>query len=972
LHNELTLESNDSDRIFVVFFHTSLDMPISIGSMKVSELTPQILSDEFIRVSQSKRLLRIDNNLEIRCHIAEVPTGGVLEKNLNTFKDRRSVITLKNRDNLCALRAFIIGKYICDGISRIDNYTRSNNRQVTSEISQTCKILAIEDKSLGLAELEKIELYYKNYQLTVYDKTCMINGKKSIPIYQGVVSVDKKFIYLLLLDNHYYVIRSPAKFFRSSNFCDYCKHPYEKKSFHNCTFICYACKLTSCKVNTYKFIKCDKCDILCNGSDCLNNHKNIICIPKKNCEICLGPKKFNHICDGDFKYCNNCRVQVDFDHKCFIVAETIKKQVINGYLFFDYETSQESGKHVPNLVICHVYDSNFVLKTKKYFYSNGEDINEDFCKWLFQKKNYIAIAHNLKGFDGVFIMNYLINHLRPDVTPPRIINIGNKMLSITFKNVKLIDSFCFLPMALSEFSSTFKLSLTKGYFPHFFNTIANQKFIGSCLPDKKYYGSDNFSVSKKNEFDIWYEENKNESFNFKKEFFSYCEADVDLLAQGCIAFHNIIQTVAKINPFANSSTLASLCHLIYRQNYMIPKSIAVIPEMGYNPYQNSSIKAKLWLKYICFSENRTLKHSLNGLEHRIGVYRLDGFSNGDAYEFHGCLYHGCIKCYNPSTFNPLRRELMSVTYERHCERIAFIKKNTKRLHEIWECDWDSLVTSNDEIKKFVKRQSFREPLSIRDALFGGRTNAAKLYHKTEHNEKIFHYDFTSLYPSVQRSKLYPVGHPSIITENFKNVNSYFGFIKCKVLAPQNLYFPILPVKLTGKLVFPLCFSCAVAKSTEFKCNHSIDERSFEGTWCTEEIKTALAHSYEILEIFEVYHWKESTDQMFRGYINDFLKIKQESSGFPKWVVTENDKILYQRKYLEIEKIQLDLDKISFNPGLRKISKLLLNTLWGRFGMNSNKSKIQIITKLDEWYKLLLSDQFKIHDVIQCNPEILQV
>jgi hypothetical protein len=112
--------------------------------------------------------------------------------------------------------------------------------------------------------------------------------------------------------------------------------------------------------------------------------------------------------------------------------------------------------------------------------------------------------------------------------------------------------------------------------------------------------------------------------------------------------------------------------------------------------------------------------------------------------------------------------------------------------------------------------------------------------------------------------------------------------------------------------------------------------------------------------------------MFRVYINDFLKIKQESSGFPKWVVTENDKILYQRKYLEIEKIQLDLDKISFNPGLRKISKLLLNTLWGRFGMNSNKSKIQIITKLDEWYKLLLSDQFKIHDVIQCNPEIIQV
>ena len=41
----------------------------------------------------------------------------------------------------------------------------------------------------------------------------------------------------------------------------------------------------------------------------------------------------------------------------------------------------------------------------------------------------------------------------------------------------------------------------------------------------------------------------------------------------------------------------------------------------------------------------------------------------------------------------------------------------------------------------------------------------------------------------------------VIRENFESILNYFGLIKCKVLAPANLYHPVLPVRAKGKLFF---------------------------------------------------------------------------------------------------------------------------------------------------------------------------
>ena len=61
----------------------------------------------------------------------------------------------------------------------------------------------------------------------------------------------------------------------------------------------------------------------------------------------------------------------------------------------------------------------------------------------------------------------------------------------------------------------------------------NQDYYGP-YPDKRYYGYNTFTKKNKEEFDKWCSTPKENKFNFQKEMFEYCFADVELLLRGCI------------------------------------------------------------------------------------------------------------------------------------------------------------------------------------------------------------------------------------------------------------------------------------------------------------------------------------------------------------------------------------------------------------------------------------------------------
>ena len=61
-------------------------------------------------------------------------------------------------------------------------------------------------------------------------------------------------------------------------------------------------------------------------------------------------------------------------------------------------------------------------------------------------------------------------------------------------------------MPLSEFAKAFGLrELKKGFFPHLFNTPANQKYCVP-IPDAEHYIPDGMNLGTRREFDLWHAE----------------------------------------------------------------------------------------------------------------------------------------------------------------------------------------------------------------------------------------------------------------------------------------------------------------------------------------------------------------------------------------------------------------------------------------------------------------------------------
>lgn len=126
------------------------------------------------------------------------------------------------------------------------------------------------------------------------------------------------------------------------------------------------------------------------------------------------------------------------------------------------------------------------------------------------------------------------------------------------------------------------------------------------------------------------------------------------------------------------------------------------------------------------------------------------------------------------------------------------------------------------------------------------------------------------------------------------------------------------------------------------CEHSDSERAMIGTWVIDELKEAISQGYALQTIYEVWHFdnisqyntETKTGSIFTEYVNTFLKVKQEASGWPDWCVDEKTKQKYIQDYFNTEGIVLDYDKIEKNPDLRSLAKLMLNSFWGKFGQRT--------------------------------------
>ena len=170
------------------------------------------------------------------------------------------------------------------------------------------------------------------------------------------------------------------------------------------------------------------------------------------------------------------------------------------------------------------------------------------------------------------------------------------------------------------------------------------------------------------------------------------------------------------------------------------------------------------------------------------------------------------------------------------------------------------------------------------------------------------------------------------------------------------------------------------------CHHSDVDRMLRGTWCTPELVKAVENGYTLVKIHEVWHFPEHQRRtsLFADYVNTWLRLKQESTGWPSWCQTVEQ---------DWENIRLDISHIAKNPGRKATANLMLNmylfrfffscchptpshgfffcSFWGKFGERINKPTTVTVKDPSHLFSLLSDSALCISTLRLCTDNILK-
>ncbi|KAF8362539.1 hypothetical protein PRIPAC_89462 [Pristionchus pacificus] len=325
----------------------------------------------------------------------------------------------------------------------------------------------------------------------------------------------------------------------------------------------------------------------------------------------------------------------------------------------------------------------------------------------------------------------------------------------------------------------------------------------------------------------------------------------------------------------------------------------------------------------------------------------------------GSFWHGDQRFFSPHEINKVCQQSYGTLYEMAMDRLKKLSQ-VYTVISAWEFDVKKELARNKEMRDFFNNCEISR-LVLRTSMQGGRTEAYARGAQSTNEKKLVYFDVNSLYPTVMSTCDLPVGPAEIKRDGFPPVPSqefnFTGLGHIRILPPRHLRYPLLGIKMNNTLLFCLCKLCGSKKSSA-TCDHTDDERSIVGTWSHREIQKALSLGYVILAYYEIWIFKKFSNTLFKDYIKTFYTVKISSSGWPKWVKTDEDKKKCLQNYKDTMGIELTEDQIQDNPSLRSVSKMLLNTSWGKFAQNPNVKKT-IFCDADEMGDLL---DTKLHQI----------
>lgn len=225
----------------------------------------------------------------------------------------------------------------------------------------------------------------------------------------------------------------------------------------------------------------------------------------------------------------------------------------------------------------------------------------------------------------------------------------------------------------------------------------------------------------------------------------------------------------------------------------------------------------------------------------------------------------------------------------------------------------AIYRANFFIENTIPRIFYTVYDDLKHAYFGGFTESYKIQGRDVNS-----YDVNSLYPSAMKKYDMPVGNPIKFTGNpYEIANDPFGFFFVEVSAPLDLRIPILPHRVdtgTGvRTITPV--------------------GTWKGWYFSEEILNARKFGYKF--------------NILKGYLFERKNI------FDRYVDT-----LYHVK----------CNTPSTDP-MYNISKLLLNSLYGRMGMSPELDITKIVT-VEESEQLIKKEQ--VVNIVPLDSDIIMI
>lgn len=362
---------------------------------------------------------------------------------------------------------------------------------------------------------------------------------------------------------------------------------------------------------------CDYCEQDIPNQTCYTKHRSIcagVCFER--CHYCH--KYFRvtqpHICQ---KYkCDRCGYIVldplSFDednnyhpyrklHRCPLKGAQVTAEVTAldnvqrsmKYFAFDFECMLQTEHDVTMMTLNHVTGNRTPIYRHIVNYAYAMEISETgqeddpleveaftidafwqaMCK-MSDKVSTVWYAHNLKGYDGRLILDFLEAQ---QISPKSLFQRGDKVLMMVVKNpfnggktqLTFKDSLLHIAAPLSSLPKMFGLDedmMEKGMFPYLFNTPENQDYHGP-MPDQLYFEPQYMSAEQKSKFNRWYSRKARSRYNLKRELIKYCKNDVLILQRGLLAYTKVCLKYGHRDPLQDM-TIAQYTFNVYRERHM--------------------------------------------------------------------------------------------------------------------------------------------------------------------------------------------------------------------------------------------------------------------------------------------------------------------------------------------------------------------------------------------------------------------